>query len=317
MGNSRFDLTVFLHIPKAGGTTLRSVISRQYSKREVIDVPPLILTPKLNLKVVQEHLSKCSDVSRLSHSSQDIKIIRGHLVFGVHQIFNKPVTYMTILRHPISKIISTYYYMLKAYPEYMLRSKHEPFLSKTRERSGSSKNRGKYINLEEFLLSDESLYSAKLDLNNGQVRRIAGISDAHSMNSFGNLSRTTLDIAKQNLKDKIHVFGILEEYNKSLVLLRRYFQWGNVFYFKLNQSQKKMKAIHVDEELITEQGLELAKQLNSLDIELYNYAKDIFNEKVEQEDDSFQKELEWFKSFNPTLGATYSFVQSALRKIIN
>jgi len=109
----------------------------------------------------------------------------------------------------------------------------------------------------------------------------------------------------------------LEEYDKSLLLLKRYFQWNNSFYFKLNHSRKKEVSGNANTELVTEQGLELAKHLNSLDLELYDYAKEIFDERVAKEKYSFDKELKQFKLINPVLGASYAFMQSAFRKLID
>jgi len=44
-------------------------------------------------------------------ASNSIRFIRGHFEFGVHKYLYRPYTYITMLRHPIERAISWYYFV--------------------------------------------------------------------------------------------------------------------------------------------------------------------------------------------------------------
>jgi hypothetical protein len=96
-------IVVFVHIPKTAGTTLHLVIERQYNPKNIISIH----TPKENAE----------QVSRLQNSStadeQKIKVIKGHTFGGWHQLLSQPCAYCTLLRDPVERFISNYFFLLK------------------------------------------------------------------------------------------------------------------------------------------------------------------------------------------------------------
>ena len=49
---------------------------------------------------------------------------------------------------------------------------------------------------------------------------------------------------------------------------------------------------------ISQRAVELIKERNKLDIELYHFAKQMFEERISRQDPSFQKEVRNFQSLN-------------------
>ena len=43
---------------------------------------------------------------------KQLDIIQGHLQYGIHKKLNRNIKYFTILRDPIKRILSTYYYII-------------------------------------------------------------------------------------------------------------------------------------------------------------------------------------------------------------
>ncbi|QGS69232.1 hypothetical protein CV093_15625 [Oceanobacillus sp. 143] len=85
-----------MHIPKTAGQSLRGVIKKQYNLEETYRCP-----------FMEEEVVKLSDEFRNS-----LKFIYGHFLFGTHEYFPKPFTYITMLRDPVERFISAYYHIL-------------------------------------------------------------------------------------------------------------------------------------------------------------------------------------------------------------
>jgi len=86
-----------LHIPRCGGTTLRRLI-REYA-------PSAMFT-------VSHHLNRKAEDAEFV---EDTLIVSGHYVYGYHEITRIPGRYVTILRDPIERYVS-WYYFLKDHP---------------------------------------------------------------------------------------------------------------------------------------------------------------------------------------------------------
>ena len=93
------NLLIYLHIPKTGGTTLRDIIQYQYKSNKILTIPTLSESKDIinNLSLDRE---------------KQLDIIQGHLQYGIHKKLNRNIKYFTMLRDPIKRILSTYYYII-------------------------------------------------------------------------------------------------------------------------------------------------------------------------------------------------------------
>jgi glycosyltransferase involved in cell wall biosynthesis len=86
--NAGQPLVIFLHYMKTGGTTLRRIIRRQYP-------------PGAALSVVHRHFDFSSDqFDRVSAAvrERDVRLVQGHIPFGLHERWQVDATYVTLLR---------------------------------------------------------------------------------------------------------------------------------------------------------------------------------------------------------------------------
>ena len=88
---------IFLHIPKTAGSTVHKILHNEdKGLKHFLCV---------NYKEI-ELFEKLSIVEK-----KEIKIIRGHLPFGVHENYPGAITYFTFFRNPIKRSISDFNYL--------------------------------------------------------------------------------------------------------------------------------------------------------------------------------------------------------------
>ena len=97
-----------LHQYKTGGKTLEGILYRQYISK-LLYINNLI--PINGNDLVSNRIENLKNKKIFI----DYKAITGHMFFGAHRYFkDKECHYITILRYPITRAISYYYYMINS-----------------------------------------------------------------------------------------------------------------------------------------------------------------------------------------------------------
>ncbi|MCX6313023.1 MAG: sulfotransferase family 2 domain-containing protein [Bacteroidetes bacterium] len=100
---------IFLHIPKAGGTTFHTILERFYDKEEIFDI-----------RVVEQELRTQEFLDLNMEQKQKINLLKGHLTFGLHEQFKtSDVKYITFFRNPVDRIISHYDFVIRRPKHYL------------------------------------------------------------------------------------------------------------------------------------------------------------------------------------------------------
>lgn len=227
---------IFLHVPKAAGMTLHSIIDRQYPKESIFNIG----------QPVREHIDKFKKLPE--HKRAKIRCMKGHMWFGLHRYLPQPSMYITMLRNPVDRLVSHYFYVL--------RSPTHPLYKTVK----SSK-----MNLREYVSSGMSP-----ELNNGQVRLISGTSVQDDR-----ASTDDLEAAKRNLSEYFVAVGLVERFDESLILFKKLLGWRNIYYMKQNVTHGRPSKRE-----ISPQTLRTIENHNSLDMELYKFGVQIFNQKI-------------------------------------
>lgn len=160
MLQSRF-VTLFIHIPKTGGTSLYYALEKRLGKSKVF----------LDRSGGDYKLAQLSKEER-----SQLDFVQGHFDFGVHRYFDRSYRYITFLRDPIDRAISEYYFFKEQEPKLWI---HDELVEKE-------------YSLKEFMQS--GLYT---NVDNPQVRFLSGNQYA----PFGECTTEMLEVAKQNLKN--------------------------------------------------------------------------------------------------------------------
>jgi hypothetical protein len=248
---------IFLHLVKTAGTTLNQVLDREYAKILSFYIP--------------RESKELFDGFKEKLKTGNPELIRGHFEWGWHVFLSQPFIYITLLREPVARVISEYFYILG-------KTDH-PLFDQV-----AAKNISIADYVKNFLPS------------NLQTRKISGLTFANNSGipqdieiNAGNM----LKIAKENLDNYFAIVGLTEKFDETLILLKREFGWDWPFYTRQNVTREK-----IAQENIPASTIEIIKEHNLLDIELYEYARQLFNKKIQQQGESFFKEVEKFKKQN-------------------
>lgn len=271
------DVTViFLHIPKAAGSTLHSVLRGYYPKESVCHIPVSIP----NREAVYADLNR--------DQRARVRLIKGHLLFGIHRLVPDRFTYITVLRHPVDRVVSHYYYVRRT-------PRHRLFETL----------RSSDMSLEEYVTSKTAL-----ELNNGQVRALYG--PDHLEVEYGECMPAMFEQAVHNLRTHFSVVGLTDRFDESLLLMRQLLGWNRwPFYVARNVTENRPAVRRVPQHVIKK-----IEQDNELDLELYALARRSFDEQMERHEIS--KQLERFRTWNGVYGrcaAPFCAVRSTLGSI--
>ena len=200
---------------------------------------------------------------------ENIQLLRGHMAFGLHEFLPSTNDYFTILREPVERVISYYNFILRTPDHYL------------------------YQIIQSDKLSLFELLQSKLPLmmNDAQVRLLSGVwGDV----PFGEVSKTMLSTAMSNLEKFFVVVGITKEFDKTLFLLRDALNWeSNILYERRNVSNGSGASNMIPAETVS-----LIKQINQMDIQLYEYAKTLFSRQIKRQGPLFSLEVKFFQAQN-------------------
>ncbi len=230
-------LLVFIHLRKTAGTTIAYVMRRQFRRGRAMD---------LNAPSIEAANQTWNAMPAARR--ERIKCVRGHLPFAPDLFAPRPITCFTILRDPVERVVSEYYFNL-----------HDPT---TRFHAALVRER---ITLDQFVSSERFA-----EVHNTQTRMLGG---AKAGLSPGEL----LELAKANLRERIAMVGISERFDETLLLCRAVLGWRWLIYRRINVNRRRPAF-----SAIAPATRATIERLNSLDRELYQYACARFEELLQQ-----------------------------------
>lgn len=257
------DKVIFLHIPKTGGSTIRQLIGRQYPVKQTI-----VLNRgnwRTNALAVSERVSQ----------TPDPKLLIGHFRFGVHAYLPDPDawTYITVLRHPIRRVLSQYA---------NITHHHNP-----NERQKK---------LREM---DIVTFAGRLGHGERMTRWLAGLGMTDDpLNTTKDpkpLPADALERAKHNLRTRFACVGLLEEFPATALLLKQTLDWKSAYYTVQNVSRTGGGRAAVPPDIYAQ-----LEKACAADLALYHFAQTLFEVQkqaygpnLERDIADLQRENEW------------------------
>ena len=265
---------IFLHLPKAAGTTLNRLIEWEYPLSEIYSIDPVFYRRSW------AHLQRLAK-ERL----RKIRIFKGHMLFGLHAILPQPATYITVLRDPVDRVLSSFYFMrsYKLHPLYW------------RFKLGN-------WSLEDFV--------RRTPRDNVQSKILAGAEYTKPCTA------EIYETARGNLLRHFTVVGLSERFEESLALMKLRFGWKLQHYSSFNVTRTRPRKADVPRSTV-----DLIEDKNSFDISLYQCAAKMFEADVNThaaEVSQITSELESARARTQTrLGAALYSIRASGRKAIS
>ena len=246
-------LIVFLHVPKTAGTTLNTIF------RDIYGTPATCKVMMRGMSLVAprwpwlpQQLISAGSLRRFQQrlrSDQGLRIVHGHFDMSLAKHLPADADYITLLRDPIERAISHYHHFRRRQQDNLhpLACQHS--------------------------LSDWVSHCRLIEMDNGQTRRLAGASRL----PIGQVDGQTFALAKANLR-KFSLVGLSEQFADFQLLLQARYGWPCRRYDRQNVGRRPAGS-ELDQET-----LRTLISYNQWDIELYAYARSLFEQALSQID---------------------------------
>lgn len=239
----------FVHIAKTGGTTLDSILEKIYPHDAIYSDPP---NDYANAAELNQHFR--------FEIAKNSRLVVGHYDWAICDELSKQVKVypITFLREPIDRVVSVFEYWKKSDNCWG----HEIH----------QKIKNENLSFKDFLELQLVDYAA----TNFQTRQLAGYAWHNDFNSIP--GEQLLEIAKKNLRERVVAFGLMERYDDSLWLFYQTFGWKPPEKYDIkNVTPHRAKVRDIPQDT-----LDLIAEMNQLDLQLYDYAKALFDERLAQ-----------------------------------
>ncbi len=248
----RKRIVIFLHVPKAAGSTLNRVIAQQYAPEAIYKTGS------------QPRATLLGEVAEATRPPSRIRLITGHASFGLHAAIEEDFTYITVLRDPVARLISHFQFAGRL-PGHPL---HESIAS---GRLGIRDVAGKLANLQTRYLVGEESRAAGRPLDEGALAQ-----------------------AKENLTRHFAVVGLAERFDETLALLQRRLGW------KVRRFQDSNVAVdRPARPAHSEADLAAIREINAIDIALYEWARAHIDEVITAGGPDLQREVARLRALKP------------------
>jgi hypothetical protein len=223
---------IFIHIGRTGGTCLARILGRIY---------PQAQTFSFSSADIQGSVEAFRSLPM--EERRHFRLLKGHISFGIHEAVPRPSRYITLVRDPVDRLVSAYFY-IRERPEHRL---HDFLCS-----SG--------LSFEEFVRS-----GITLETDNWETRSISGLQA-----EFGCCGEAMLTRAKRNIVNWFAVCGSTERFDETLMLLRATLGWGSAPLYYTPENALRRRPRRAD---VPASWIEAAERQNPLDRELFAFAR--------------------------------------------
>ncbi len=286
---------ILIHIPKTAGTTLSRMLRLHFALQPANWLRHARTLGYYHMGYARaEHLdARLRRIAELPPACmQHVMFFAAHAGFGLRDrlpgTLQRDAAYITVLREPLARVLSTFHHL------------------RTEGRLPRDASLIDYV--------DQRKHFGLFKFDNCQTRYLAGEGGVAIDVPCGSLSRESLEIAKTRLERDVHWFGVTERFDESVLMLADALAWRRPRYVRARVAKADTRTQDVDEGL-----LRRIRELNTLDIELYDFALRILDQRIAAMGASFAQRVEQFRIANvrhATIRAPISGLLPGVRSLL-
>jgi hypothetical protein len=220
------------HVPKCGGTTVTNYLKSQYAHQRIFSIdgsnPSKSIELFMSLPEKRRHL---------------YDLVHGHGANRLRQYIHQKSLAVTILRDPVERIISHYYYVCRSPKHYLFNE----------------------VTVNKMSLIDYATSSLSGELRNNYVCRFLQISAEEAEST----PDESINSAYSILRDKYAVVGIMDNIDSAMKILASKASFRDEYKDKkLNVTIDRPKQTEIEQST-----LDAIAEVNQLDVRLYDLVK--------------------------------------------
>jgi hypothetical protein len=251
-------LLALVHVPKTAGTTLTTLMRHHYRGGR-------FLTSGNIFSRFEQVEAKLREIQGKAH----VHAVAGHFTFGLAEQALPGARCLTILRHPIERTLSHYYFLVQPRPG--------------RTRAAGPAIVPPWLPLPPAGLSlEEALAERSYIPDNLQTRMLCGL-----VSPYDPLPPDALEQARANLRERFAFAGTTERFDEFLALLNLELGWPTVAYnrYRVHTARPRRESLPADDVRVLEER-------NALDLELYAYADGLLEQALGRRRSEVDDEVE-------------------------
>lgn len=266
---------IFFHVGKTAGRTLGTILARHFAEHEQLNASIGKTRSALGLHR-RVHIEAA--VHALPPERRGgIRFVRGHVPFGIHELFAAPARYITLLRDPVERVVSSFYY-LRQVPQV-------PIFPLIRDMS-----------FDQYIESRLGLdpYNYQVRVTSGRQELDCEWIDLRPLDSIP-VTENHLNQAKRNIEDHFLLAATTERFEEVLVFLRRLYRWrlADLFFRPENVTQGRPRLSELPASTI-----DRIRTHNVFDHQLYRWVDARFRQTVHSLGLAFRLEVFLFRKLN-------------------
>jgi len=287
------EILIHLHIPKTGGTSLNSMVQHAFANTEISDTMFIGSEHYNGLGLAPYELCRQRFASYAADDLQRIRYVTGHLPMGLHRAFDRTAKYFTVIRHPVDRVISDFFFRIQD---------NEPYVKD-----------GELLRFEEYVESRYDVY-----LRDYQVRVISGCPELEGtrpqlgMQTPGPaVERRHLEEAKRNIERHFLAVAPLEKMTELALLIRRIYGWPMRRLLTEYKARTKQRP-RMNE--VSPRVIAMIEDCNSHDLELYEWVGKRFAAQSRLFEPELSKDVQVFNILSPLLNCAGKVLPWSARK---
>src|SRR5690606_39216789 len=173
-----------------------------------------------------------------------IQHVAGHLSYGIHESFAAPCLYYTVLREPVDRLVSLYYFIRTARDH----PRHAPVSD---------------MSLEEFALS-----GLNPEIENCQTKMLSGRPESNFIDGPETCSEVDFERGVAHMEADWMMAGLFEDLQGSVFLLCKRMGWPQQVLGRRNVTKKRAPRVR-----LSAREIEAIRSVNQFDLRLYEHAR--------------------------------------------